>query len=107
MAGQPVREVIRAPVSAVEPDSQAKHVEAGGDVQTLLDTAIEPIAAKPDLRNRILELRAIHDHTIDEVSRDSIIDAHGTCGHSAMRSSETLSLPPETVPYRRRPAPGP
>jgi type I restriction enzyme R subunit len=55
-------------------------------VQDLLDTAIEPIAANPDLRNRILELRATHDRTIDEVSRDTLVDAHGVVDTSRARS---------------------
>jgi len=86
VAGQPVRELIRQLVDAVDPDSQAQYVEAGGDVQSLIVRAVEPIAANPDLRNRILELRATHDRTIDEVSRDTLIDAHGVVDTSRARS---------------------
>ena len=73
VAGDPVRDIVRALVDAVDPDVQAKV----DDVQDLLDRAIEPIAANPDFRNRILELRATHDRTIDEVSKDQLIDASG------------------------------
>jgi len=92
VAGRPVREVIRSLVDAVDPETQATHVEANPSVepvegiQALLDAAIEPIAASPDLRNRILELRATHDRTIDEVSRDTLIDAHGVIDTSRAKS---------------------
>lgn len=92
VAGHPVRNVIREMVDAVDPDVQAKHVEAHPSVepvdtiQALLDAAVEPIAANPDLRNRILELRATHDRTIDEVSRDTLIDAHGVVDTTRAKS---------------------
>jgi type I restriction enzyme R subunit len=83
VAGRPVREVIRSLVDAVDPETQTTHVvanpavEPAATIQALLDAAVEPIAANPALRNRILELRATHDRTIDEVSRDTLVDAHG------------------------------
>ena len=77
VAGQPLRQVIRGLVDAVDPDTQATHVEAGGDIQELLDKAIEPIAANPALRTRIIELRRAHDRVIDEVSADTLVDAYG------------------------------
>lgn len=77
VAGQPLRAIVRALVDAVDPDRQAKHVEAGGAIQDLLDAAIEPIAANPDLRTRIIELRRAHDRVIDEVSIDTLVDAYG------------------------------
>lgn len=92
VAGHPVRDVIRALVDAVDPEVQATHIETNPSVepvetiQALLDAAIEPIAANPDLRNRILELRATHDRTIDEVSRDTLIDAHGVVDTSRAES---------------------
>lgn len=77
VAGQPLRQVIRGLVDAVDPDTQATHVEAGGDIQELLDKAVEPIAANPELRTRIIELRRAHDRVIDEVSADTLVDAYG------------------------------
>ena len=38
---------------------------------------MRPLAANPEFRNRILELRATHDRVIDEVSADVLLDAHG------------------------------
>lgn len=83
VAGQPLRMIVRALVDAVDPDTQARHIEqtsgaeAAEIIQNLLDAAIEPIAANPELRARIIELRRTHDLVIDEVSRDTLIGAHG------------------------------
>lgn len=77
VAGTPVRDVVRRLVDAVDPDVQAKAVEAGESVADLVERAVEPIAANPELRQRILELRATHDRILDEVSVDVLLDAHG------------------------------
>ena len=74
-------------MDAVDPDTQARRLEAGGEVQKLLDAAIEPIAANPELRSRILELRRAHDRVIDEVSRDTLLDAHGVVNSDQARST--------------------
>ncbi|MBB3325739.1 type I restriction endonuclease subunit R [Microlunatus antarcticus] len=90
VAGQPVRDVVRGLVDAVDPDTQAKAAEGAADpqaaVQNLLDRAIEPLAANPDLRLRILELRTAHDKVIDEVSVDVLLDAHGVVDTQRARS---------------------
>jgi type I restriction enzyme R subunit len=54
--------------------------------QDLLDRAVEPIAANPRLRQRIVELRAAHDRVIDDVNRDSLIDAFGVVDPDRARS---------------------
>ncbi|MFC4785238.1 type I restriction endonuclease subunit R [Nocardioides sp. MAHUQ-72] len=81
VAGGPVRDIVRGLVDAVDPDVQVKAADGAPDpaaaIQQLLDTAVRPIAANPELRQRILELRATHDRVIDEVSRDVLLDAHG------------------------------
>ena len=90
VAGMPVRDIVRGLVDAVDPDTRAKAVEGVADaaaaVQDLFDAAIKPIAASPDLRGRILELRATHDRVIDEVNRDLLIDAHGVVDTSRAKS---------------------
>ena len=90
VAGQPVRDVVRGLVDAVDPDTQAKVAEGAADpeaaVQNLLERAIEPLAANPDLRLRILELRTAHDKVIDEVSVDVLVDAHGVVDTQRARS---------------------
>lgn len=77
VAGQPVRDIIRALVDAVEPATTTPEA---------IQAAITPIAANPELRNRILELRATHDRVIDEVSRDILIDASGVVNTERARS---------------------
>lgn len=74
VAGQPVRDIVRGLVDAVDPETVAR---TGKSVVELVETAIEPIAASPELRNRILELRRAHDRIIDEVSRDELLEASG------------------------------
>ncbi|MGG7380234.1 hypothetical protein ACQ7B2_16270, partial [Escherichia coli] len=68
-------------VDAVDADVQAKAVEASDDPeaarQQLVVEAVRPLASNPDLRSRILELRRTHDRIIDEVSADTLLDAHG------------------------------
>lgn len=80
----PLAQIVRGLVDAVDPDHQASAVEAAGAgadpervVEELLETAIEPLAAKPELRSRILELRRTHDQIIDEVNADVLLDAYG------------------------------
>jgi type I restriction enzyme R subunit len=90
VAGMPVGGLIRTLVEAVNPDVQANAAAGAADpaaaIQNLLDTAIEPLAANPDLRNRILELRRTHDRTIDEVSIDVLRDAHGVIDTTRART---------------------
>jgi type I restriction enzyme R subunit len=52
----------------------------------LLDAAVKPLAANPELRQRILELRAAHDRVIDEVSVDLLLEAHGVVDTTRARS---------------------
>ena len=83
IAGEPLKDVVRRLVAAVDPDEQARAVEAApGEEpeavrQRLVDDAVRPVAANPTLRQRILDLRATHDQVIDEVSVDVLLDAHG------------------------------
>ncbi|WP_211323226.1 type I restriction-modification enzyme R subunit C-terminal domain-containing protein [Amycolatopsis palatopharyngis] len=90
VAGNAVQAIVRGLVDAVDPDKQAHAVLGAADpaavVQQLLDSAIEPLAANPELRNRILELRRAHDQIIDEVSVDVLLDAHGVVDTDRARS---------------------
>jgi type I restriction enzyme R subunit len=92
VAGEPLQAVVRRLVAAVDPDKQARAVEAspteGPDVvrQRLIDEAVRPVAANPALRQRILDLRATHDQIIDEVSVDVLLDAHGVVDTERARS---------------------
>jgi type I restriction enzyme, R subunit len=90
VAGAPVRDIVRGMVDAVDPDTQARATASAADpaaaVQALRDTAVRPIAANPQLRQRILELRRTHDRVIDEVSVDALEDAYGVVDTFRARS---------------------
>ena len=90
VAGGSVREVVRALVDAVDPDVQAKALEGAADPdearQQLIVDAVRPLAANPDLRARILELRRSHDRVIDEVSADVLLDAYGVVDTTKAKS---------------------
>ncbi len=93
VAGTPVRGTVRGLVDACDPDTQARVRESAADpeaggaaVEQLLIDAVKPLAANPDLGQRILELRARHDRVIDEVTVDTLLDAHGVVDPSRARS---------------------
>src|SRR5690606_40869120 len=77
-------------------DKQAAAICDAGDgadavqvIEQLLETAIEPLAANPDLRTRIMELRRTHEQIIDEYNADELIDAYGVVeiGRASCRES--------------------
>ena len=90
VAGMSVRHLVRDLVDAVDPDTQAWAVAEAADPQTaiqeLLDTAVKPLAANPEFRQRILELRATHDRVIDEISVDVLLDSDGVVDTTRARS---------------------
>ena len=92
VAGAHLRDVIRGLVEAVDPDRQADAVAASPGkepadvIADLVERAIEPLAANPELRARILELRQAHDRILDEVTVDILIDAHGVIDTQRARS---------------------
>jgi len=87
VAGRPLAQITRGLVAAVDPDRQAQAiaeapmvdgvVDAAAALRQLLEQAVEPLAANPELRNRLLEIRRAHDLVIDETSQDVLLDAHG------------------------------
>ncbi|WP_230395595.1 DEAD/DEAH box helicase family protein [Plantactinospora alkalitolerans] len=78
LAGQPLTQIVRGLVDAVAPEQLNSAREAGPEaVRGLMATALRPLAAKPDLRNRILDIRRAHDITIDEVNADLLLLARG------------------------------
>jgi type I restriction enzyme R subunit len=90
VAGGSVRDLVRALVDAVDPDTQTKALDGAADPEQarrdLLENAVAPLASNPDLRTRILELRATHDRIVDEVSVDVLLDAHGVVDANRARS---------------------
>lgn len=85
-----VRALVRHLVDAVDADVQAKALEEAEDPdaarQQLIIDAVRPLAANPDLRARILELRRAHDRVIDEVSADTLLDAFGVVDPNRAKS---------------------
>ncbi|MER7011198.1 DEAD/DEAH box helicase family protein [Saccharopolyspora sp. NPDC000359] len=89
LGGQPLLDIARGLHDAVDPDRRAEVWEqataaAGGDeeagekaVRQLEENAILPLAGKPELRERILQVRRAHDMVIDEVSADEILVSKG------------------------------
>lgn len=91
VAGTSIKDVVRGLVEAVDPDRQAKAIEGAADpaaaIRELIENAVEPVAANPELRNRIIELRRTHDRVVDEVSVDTLIDAHGVVDTDRARTT--------------------
>ena len=78
LAGAPLESIAGGLVAAVSPEWLNPAVQAGPEaVRTLVATALRPLAASPELRERILELRRAHDITIDEVNPDTLLSAAG------------------------------
>jgi len=94
VAGGPVKQLVRDLVDAVDPDTHARLLadattngtDPGQALAAHIENAVTPLAANPDLRNRILELRRSHDRIIDEVSVDELLDAHGSVDTDRARS---------------------
>jgi type I restriction enzyme R subunit len=78
IAGQPLTSIIQGLVDAVSPEQLSPARTAGqAAVRELMAAALRPLAANPDLRERILEIRRSHDITIDEVNPDTLLAAEG------------------------------
>jgi len=92
VAGQSLRDVVRDLVDAVDADRQAAAIEAhpgrepADVIADLVEAAVAPLAANPELRARIIELRQTHDRVIDEVTVDVLLDAHGVIDPGRARS---------------------
>lgn len=74
---------------ALDPDQQAAQTRIDGKDEHdpaavaetaagMLDEALTPLAANPDLRNAIIDVRRSYEQTIDETSQDTVLFA----GHS-------------------------
>jgi len=68
VAGCTLRSITQGLLAGAEPG----HVLA-----ELVERAVEPLAANPELRARILEIRRSHDLVIDDVNPDELLNAHG------------------------------
>ena len=86
-------------VDALDPDQQVAATVAAGKsaddpaavaatAADMLTHALEPLAANPDLRNAILDVRRSYEQTLDEVSKDEVLFA----GHSAEAREKASAL---------------
>ena len=85
--GVPLRDLVSGLVDATEPDAalEAAQHATGQDAppesavadarKQLLESAAQPFAANPDLRQRLVDIHRSHEQTIDNVSADSLIEA--------------------------------
>jgi type I restriction enzyme R subunit len=84
VAGQPLTDITKRLVEAINPDrvadvqQQRSTEEPAKVLRDLLDEAVRPLAESPDLRARLLEIRRTHDLVIDETSQDTLLEAYGT-----------------------------
>lgn len=86
-------------VDASDPDRQLERAvaltgktaptpgEISAAAKELVSEALKPLAANPDLRTTILDLRKSYEQTIDETSKDVVIDArHSEAGRKRARA---------------------
>jgi len=85
-AGMSLSDLVHALVVAVDPDEALESAkEATGehdppveaiDVATerLVEAAVYPLAANPELRNKLIEIRRSYEQLLDETSADRVID---------------------------------
>jgi type I restriction enzyme R subunit len=101
LAGIGLNELARGMVEALDPDRQlAAAREASGmdepnidelaaATRRLLDSAVAPLATKPELRERLVELRRQQEQMIDATSADELIEA-GYSKDATDRARETI-----------------
>ena len=99
--GVGIREIASDIVGALDPDRQLTAArEATGTeeptvdaitaaARTLLADAVAPLATSPELRERLVELRRLHEQAIDETSADEVLEA-GYSQEAADRARSTV-----------------
>lgn len=97
IAGVPLQEITQQLVKIADPDTLAEVIENApldkdGKIDTkkamaeFIERLITPIAANPQLRQRILEIRLSHDLIFDEGNKDELLDARGVVDTSKAKS---------------------
>jgi hypothetical protein len=94
-----MKAIVRALVDAVDPDIQSRAADPAAAVQALLDAAVRPIAANPELRRRILELRRAPTSATLRRSRSRGTDV---CCSVATASSKGPATPLRVGSHRSR-----
>jgi type I restriction enzyme R subunit len=89
--GTTLQEIAGGIVAALDPDKQLAAAretsmateptvdEITAATRGLLDQAVAPLATNPELRERIVDMRKMHEQVIDDTSADEVIEA----GYSA------------------------
>jgi type I restriction enzyme R subunit len=88
LAGIELSTLTKQLVSVADPDvldGLAENAPPGADgtpdkskaLRNYIIEVVAPLAGNPDLRQRLTEIRALHDRVIDEVSVDTLVDARG------------------------------
>ncbi|MFW6641405.1 DEAD/DEAH box helicase family protein [Nocardiopsis algeriensis] len=93
VAGQPLSEIVGGLVQAVDPDQQeqAENLHGKEGLRQLLKEAWTPLAANPQLRQLLLDIRRAHDIVYDETSQDQLVEATGISAEElAMRKVESF-----------------
>lgn len=78
VAGEPLGDLVRRMVDAVDPDALETVRASDGEPgvrETVLES-VRPLTENPRLRDELLRLRRDHDITIDEVTTDTLTEAH-------------------------------
>jgi type I restriction enzyme R subunit len=96
LAGQSLKSLTQKILTIADPDVLAdleRSAPKGKDgrpdvdaaIRTHIDAIVTPLAGKPKLRERLIQIRASHDRVIDEVSVDKLVTAHGVIDLSKCR----------------------
>jgi type I restriction enzyme R subunit len=91
--------ITRSLALALDPDQQLAQTRIDGKPEddpaavaetaaAMLNRALEPLAANPDLRNAIIDVRRSYEQTIDETSKDEVLFA----GHSPEAREKASAL---------------
>ncbi len=104
VAGQSLSAIEHDLVDAIDPDrqlaaaqiasgsSQPSDVEVAAAKATLLDAAVQPIAANPELREQLVNVQRSFDQVIDEISVDQVTRAEFAVDARARAESTITSF---------------
>jgi len=102
--GLTLRDLAKSLVKALDPDEVLERARRESDLppdaepppevrqrvtQTMRLEAVRPLAANPDLRNFLLDLRRRHEQIIDDISQDEVLEA-GFDPQATERARETV-----------------
>lgn len=100
LAGQPLAEITRALVDALDLDNQMSRARAASvtdeptraeiaeTTKAMLTKAVQPLVTNPPLRELLVKVRRSYEQAIDEASKDVVLEA----GHSIGATERARSL---------------